>query len=284
MISRSGVEAIASRALASGALQPALSDCVVVPEAGVEFVIRLIPPQDRKQAATRAGGDPLGDYDPDLFLGDVSPEHYLLLNKFPLREGHVLLVARRFEPQEALLTVQDFASLSLCMLQLGGLAFHNGGAEAGASQRRKHMQLVPLPLASEVAAPVPIEPLLEGGRLPFRHAFGRLSKADPAELHALYRKLLQECAIPSRVSEGQEIQAAPYNLLMTARWMLIVPRSRAQFESLPLNALGFAGSLFARTREQLELIRSHGPLNVLRAVAFPSDARNQGQAPFSGAG
>jgi ATP adenylyltransferase len=56
---------------------------------------------------------------------------------------------------------------------------------------------------------------------------------------------------------------------MTERWMLIVPRSRAQFESLPVNALGFAGSLFARTNEQLERIREHGPMNVLRAVAIP---------------
>ena len=55
--------------------------------------------------------DPLGDYDPDLFVVDLAPSHYVLLNRFPVLAGHVLLVTRRFEHQERLLTVEDFAAL-----------------------------------------------------------------------------------------------------------------------------------------------------------------------------
>jgi len=44
-----------------------------------------------------------------------------------------------------------------------GSRFYNAGRVAGASQARKHLQLVPLPLAPEVPAPTPLEPLITRG-------------------------------------------------------------------------------------------------------------------------
>jgi len=61
-------------------------------------------------------------------------------------------------------------------------------------------------------------------------------------------------------------QSGPYNLLMTRRFLLVVPRSREHFEDVSINALGFIGSLFVRTPAQLERVVEHGPWNVLRAV------------------
>jgi ATP adenylyltransferase len=49
--------------------------------------------------------------------------------------------------------------------------------------------------------------------------------------------------------------------------MLVVPRSREHFESISVNALGFAGSLFVRNRGELELVRKSGPMKILRQVA-----------------
>ncbi|HUP24995.1 MAG TPA: phosphorylase, partial [Thermoanaerobaculia bacterium] len=62
---------------------------------------------------------------------------------------------------------------------------------------------------------------------------------------------------------------APYNLLMTLDWMLVVPRARSACGSLDVNALGFAGALLARGEGGLALLRELGPLEVLRRVAFP---------------
>src|SRR4030095_920360 len=86
-----------------------------------------------------------------------SPSHYLLLNKFCLPAGHVLLVTRRFERQERLLTIEDFDALITCLGEVDGLGFYNGGIEAGASQPRKHLQFVPLPLAPESPNEVPMQ-------------------------------------------------------------------------------------------------------------------------------
>ena len=52
--------------------------------------------------------------------------------------------------------------------------------------------------------------------------------------------------------------------------MLVVPRSRERFESISVNALGFAGSLFLRSQEELDRVRATGPMQVLRAVAMPA--------------
>ncbi len=61
--------------------------------------------------------------------------------------------------------------------------------------------------------------------------------------------------------------SAPYNLLITRRWMLLVPRTREFFAGISVNALGFAGSLFVRDKKQLAAAISHGPLRVLREVS-----------------
>jgi ATP adenylyltransferase len=265
------------RALANGALQPIETQATWLDDAGVQFVVRAVSSLARKDQARHAAvsADPLGDYDPDLFVADLAPSHYILLNKFPVLAGHVLLVTRRFERQERMLTVEDFAALITCLSEVDGLGFYNGGIEAGASQAHKHLQLVPLPLAPESQDDVPMERVLRGGgRLPFGHAFARVVPQSSAPvLHAVYRELLDQCGISTATSAEGELQLAPYNVLLRRGWMLVVPRSRASFESIPVNALGFAGSLFVRSPEELERVRAVGPMRVLRAVAMSGEER-----------
>ena len=272
VFSLSIVQEATRRALANGALHPIETQTSLLHDHGVRFVVRAVSSLARKHEARNAAvsTDPLGDYDPALFVTDLAPSHYILLNKFPVLADHVLLVTRRLEPQERLLTVEDLAALLSCLREVDGLGFYNGGIEAGASQARKHLQLVPLPFDLANLDEVPMERLIAGG-LPFTHAFARIEpQASAPALHAVYRELLQRCGISGvAVSEG-EYQSAAYNLLVRRSWMLVVPRSRACFESISVNALGFAGSLFVRSREELECIRAVGPMQVLRAVTMPA--------------
>jgi ATP adenylyltransferase len=268
------IEHATRRALAAGALHSIATTVRCVEDAGVGFVLRTASSLARKDAAARAPGpaDPLGDFDPDLFVRDLGAAHYLLLNKFNLVAGHVLIVTRRFQPQEALLDDGDFEALAACLREIDGLGFYNGGAEAGASQARKHLQLMPLPLAPECtqAQAVPIEPALreDGSGLPFPHAFARLSAdVSAAEMAAAYRRLLARVGISGRAGAQGEMQTAPYNLLVRRRWMLVVPRARACFEAIPVNALGFAGSLFVRTAADLARACEVGPMRMLQGVA-----------------
>lgn len=69
--------------------------------------------------------------------------------------------------------------------------------------------------------------------------------------------------------EQREVrQRAPYNFLVTRRWMLMVPRSREFVEGISINALGYAGGLLVRDEAQMETVRSRGPMDLLCRAAF----------------
>lgn len=208
-------------------------------------MVRVASTLAAKAAAPRRA-DPLGEYEPDLFVADVGSAHYVLLNKYPVTENHLLLVTRRFAEQEELLDAHDFAALGALMADLDWLAFYNAGRVAGASQARKHLQLVPTAM--------PLEPLIANGALPFPHAFAPLSGLDA--MHGVYQALISQWP------------ATPYNLLATRRWMLVVPRRQECYETISVNALGFAGSLYVRNNAELKAVRRAGPMNVLRAVTL----------------
>jgi ATP adenylyltransferase len=112
------------------------------------------------------------------------------------------------------------------------------------------------------------------GRIPefdFRHVISQvtsLSDLGPSEAaretEKLYLDMLR--TVDDVVSPG------PYNLLATRNWMLLVPRSVEHFESISVNAMGFAGSLLARNERELELIRERGPLSILEDVGRTSQS------------
>src|SRR5262249_60929961 len=78
-IDASFVRVATARALASGALQPIATQSELIDG----FVVRAASTIAARAAAAQRA-DPLGDYEPDLFVGDVGSAHYVLLNKFPL--------------------------------------------------------------------------------------------------------------------------------------------------------------------------------------------------------
>lgn len=298
-------DAIAQRtrhALQCGALQPIETALTHIDDGGVRFAVREVSSLARKEAARRtdaseaAGSqapkafrapwrDPFLPYEDDLYVGDLSSTHVALLNKYNVIADHLLIVTRRFVPQEALLDQDDFAALLLALRGFDALGFYNGGPDAGASQPHKHLQAVPLPLDAAGAA-VPIETLLDaapadGGRvpgLPFAHAFARVDlaggvatgeAADAQHALDIYRALLRAADIGTIEVDGVPHQRTPYNLLVTRRWMLVVPRETERVEGIALNALGFAGSLFVRDAAQLETLARIGPMTALARVAKP---------------
>ena len=84
-------------------------------------------------------------------------------------------------------------------------------------------------------------------------------------MHEGYRAMLRALGL----ANGSNDQTpSPYNLLATRQWLLLVPRSRECFASISVNALGFAGALLVRDREQLRALEATGPWRVLQHVAM----------------
>lgn len=292
------LELTRKRALAVGALRPIATREMQIPDAGVTFLVRQVDSLARKSAQgshhmspakeAKPRATPFLPPEPELTLGALSATHCAVLNKYNVLDSHLLVVARQFEHQETLLTLADMEALAFCLGELDGLGFYNGGAVAGASQSHKHLQLVPLPL-SRTGPAIPMEALLPTGvddeqsAPPFPHAFARLpaptsrASLDAPGIHRLYLDLIRQIGIRPLPGEGQPRQSGPYNLLVTRRWMLAVPRRVDVVDGISVNALGFAGSLFVRDDAGFAAIRRRGPMALLRAAAGD-------QASFSIAG
>lgn len=279
-------------ALQCGALQPIPTECRRVDQSGVNFLVRTLPnlarkeeskkKQDKQTATSGKDFNPFLPYEEDLFVADISNTHLCLLNKFNVVDYHLLIVTRSFEEQESLLTLQDFEAMWACLAEIDGLAFYNGGKIAGASQRHKHLQLVPLPLVSDEPK-IPIAPVLASAKFqgsvgtalgfPFIHAIAKLdpnwakTPADAASATCdRYRALLDAVGLQGDAGNNAR-QSGAYNLLATREWMLLVPRSQECFESISVNSLGFAGSLFVKNEQQMQVLLDCGPMTLLNSVA-----------------
>lgn len=271
-----------AQALQSGALKSIPTEVEFIEQDGVKFLVRVLSNLNRKNAAkekqnqqiitTGKEFNPFLPYEQDLFVADISDTHVCILNKFNVVDYHLLVITRIFEEQESLLNLEDFTAMWSCLADFNGLVFYNGGENAGASQRHKHLQIVPFS-----GTEIPITALLNSVKskdcittipgLPFLHAFTTLNREERAEITLTkYQNLLTAVDIKG---DANNRQSGAYNLLITREWMLIVPRSQAQFESIPVNSLGFSGTLLVRNAEQMQLLKEISPMNILKKVALP---------------
>lgn len=267
----------------SDAIQSLPTTSEIIEQDGVEFQVRVITTLNKTKGNEPPNVNPFLPYDPALFVAPISPTHIALLNKFNVVEHHLLIVTRAFEDQQGQLTQKDCEAMLIALTEIDGLAFYNAGQVAGASQPHKHVQLIPL---TESPAPrLPIEPLLRFAkmdgttgtvpRLPFLHAYAPMDwdwtnpqKDSGASLHACYRALLRAVGLSAEATAGSQAPTGPYNLLMTRKWLLLVPRSEECFEGISINALGFAGMFLAKDLAQLGALRRYGPMAALQHVTL----------------
>ncbi len=273
-------------AIAAGKLHTIATRRTRIEDGGMRFSIRIAE-NLRRKAEERAGretderADPFLPPEAELTVGDISASHRAVLNKFNVIEHHLLIVTREFEEQEQVLNRADFEGLWMAMREYPALGFYNGGRVAGASQRHKHLQVIPLSAFEENPA-LPLDPLLESvrtgplaaSRLPFRHSAARLGPElfqSPSRAalvtHDLYRKMLEQLGLSPVTREGREFQSGPYNLLMTREWLMVVPRRCEHWDTISINALGFVGSLFVQDETEVKKIKEAGPMKLLETVA-----------------
>ncbi|KAM3097355.1 phosphorylase [Phormidesmis sp. 146-35] len=270
-------------AIACGSLRSIPTDYEFVQQGNVRFLVRVLSNLVRKEIAqkqeqeiakTNAEFNPFLPYEKDLFIANLSETHLCLLNKFNVVDHHLLIITKEFEEQESLLNRQDFAAAWKCLSEVDGLIFYNAGKNAGASQRHKHLQLVPFPIAP-AGLSIPIAPLFASisspevatvSELPFAHALVKLP-ATPSDETLLdcYDRLLKAVGL------RRDRPSGAYNLLATREWMWMVPRSQESFQSISVNSLGFAGTLFVRDEEQMQILKQHSPMEVLRQVGVERD-------------
>lgn len=264
-----------ARAKDLGAIVEVLSTRVDVPDPRMPFSAFWISSMEAKDRAAfnPPSGNPFAPYEEALFVENLDDNHVLIVNKFQMNPGHVLIITRAVEPQQAILSRADMAGISRLLSEIDGVMMYNGGRMAGASQDHRHLHLLPtlkLPLDERFTQAL-AQPGL--GRYPpfaFPHALIRFDDgqyANDETVYALLRDGFRACGIDPE-TQGQ---SAPYNLLMTRRWLLVVPRSQQNFEAqgaaIPVHALHFGGLCGVRTPDQQSIVAEAGLAAILQSCA-----------------
>lgn len=278
------VKEVSTAALASGALVPLSTSVQSFDFQGRKFPVRVLGKIERKEAVKTdrpKDFNPFLPPEPALTVCQLATDYLCVLNKFNVFNNHLLVVTKDFVAQTTPLQEPEFDVVVDMLKEAPAFVFYNGGAEAGASQRHRHLQVVPLPLDDITGVDVPLEVYFgteeDSGfdsvvgvqrALPFPHRFKWLESndmwQDPKELFAAYSKMLVDLG---RVATLKDEKTKPYNLIVTRKWMMVVPRLCDEYEGIPVNGLAYGGGLLVKNEQQLELLKKCGVFEVLSKCA-----------------
>ena len=271
------------KALASGDLQPIQFQAQPVQVKDIAFHVCWIPALSLKDRSAPTGfpGGPLDpDFnpflppDPILTVGKLGGYHHAILNKFPVCERHLVIPRVEFADQRSVLQYEDFLALSFILAEHQGLGFYNGGPEAGASQRHLHLQWLPddpanaslLPFVQRLDQDLQQQPQQQRD-WDFNHVFIYVPPSDEAQEYAreLYQAYQLACKKLQLIPDENGLMP-PMNMLIQNGWLLLVPRKQEHCDEIALNALSFAGMIYVRELEHIDLVKEKGVMQVLAAV------------------
>lgn len=243
-----------------------------VPSTPFNFQFRVAASLAKKpQTATQKKVDNAFDDDnSDFSLGLIGSNHKLILNKFCVVRPQFVIHTVEFEPQQTPLSLADLSALwnVLDRLESEHVAIFNCGADAGASVGHKHMQILPHPETEEfVMFPDAME-LGDGIHdcedVPFQHALQRLpSSVDANALVTIYQNLRNHLSLDKQ---------SPHNLILTKKWLMVVPRTRGHIGPegvLAANAAAMVGMVWMTKEHEYELWTEGNPMRLLPEFGVP---------------
>ena len=249
---------------------------------GITFELRHLtglPPRHLRASGPKP--NPFRPWNKELQVSLVRDRHVLILNKYPVQIGHMLLITRDWAPQAGWLTLEDWQSVVHVDNDTTGLWFFNSGPEAGASQPHRHLQLLPRHQHDQLC---PREGWFDGGTMTaagpstidrdvqlqhhcFVQPFSGLLPEPDALCHC-YEQLCELAGLGS--PDRSEQPRLPYNLLLSRRWLALIRRRCEGVKGFSVNALGFAGYLLSTDASDRGWLGRVGPESLLRDVVPPA--------------
>lgn len=214
-------------------------------------------------------GSDLVDADPLLKVAEVSSTHLLVLNRFCVFRPQFLILTRdSFKRQTEILDVHDFSAAWTVLqnLEQDYFVMFNCGNEAGCSRLHKHMQVIPCSGGFTLFP----DRDTKKEKVPFRHFLRRIPNGGPRSteggsipLVGVYQELLEDAFSGKKRSKNDGVQYYPHNVVLTTRWLMVIPRRKATFHGASANAAGMMGMIWVTSDHELQCWKDQGLSNVL---------------------
>ncbi len=262
------------KALKSGALIPLPTEILTEVDDN-QFVIRkLIGELPIRQKAVGPVVNPFLPWDLRLQISMINDSHGLILNKYPVQKGHMLLVTRNWEPQNGWLDINDFRSLITVDNDTTGLWFFNSSSNAGASQPHRHLQLLRRKKGS-ISCPrddwfKSISTTSNRTNKISKSCFVKRREKSTNNSLELFEQYLSLCLESNVGIPNKNIKPViAYNLLICRDWICLVRRKKEICNGFSINALGFAGYILATSKSDMDILIKRGVENLLSEVVDP---------------
>ena len=233
-----------------------------------DFIIRKL--DTSKFNKTKIYGpkqNPFCPWEKILEIDKIGSNHQLILNKYPVQKGHILLITNNWKPQNGWLDIYDWKAIQKVNKDTSGLWFFNSSPIAGASQPHRHFQLL---RRSKDEISCPREKWFLEMKINIDN-YSKLTKNiivskfnfldNSISLFELYLELCKKLGIGDPISD--EKPRYPYNLLITNKWIAIIKRSNDHIHGFSINALGFAGYLLVTEKSDIYYLKEFGPEKLL---------------------
>ena len=211
--------------------------------------------------------NPFNPWEKNLEVHPIGNNHQLILNKYPVQKGHLLLITNRWKPQSGWLEKEDWQAIKEVNMDTSGLWFFNSCKKAGASQPHRHIQLLRRGQNEKIC---PRENWFlsflklknNQNKLSKNIIVNKLDLNNSSEyLYNLYLNLSKKIGLGSPKSDDNPKKA--YNILLTNKWIAIIKRAKDNVHGISVNSLGFAGYILVTEYSDLSYIEKYGPEKFL---------------------
>ncbi len=235
---------------------------------GNDFVIRELDISKlKKNTFIGPKINPFKPWDNILEIDPIGKDHQLILNKYPVQLGHLLLITNKWKEQKGWIDLKDWEAIKEVNKDTTGLWFFNSGPLAGASQPHRHIQLLrrdPLELTC------PREKwILDFNNENYKNQIfcqniilKKFSKTlNEENIYEIYKDLSYKLGLGEPKTDKKP--RYPYNLIFTNHWMLLIRRKTDNLHGISVNALGFAGYILVTEKSDIKYLKTFGPEKLL---------------------
>ena len=217
--------------------------------------------------------NPFIPWDSRLEIQAINEKHTLILNKYPVQIGHMLLITNTWKPQNGWLNKDDFEAIQNVDNDTTGLWFFNSSKEAGASQPHRHFQLLPRRYNESICPRFDWFCSLlnntNGSKSEISHCISIRQRSKNKnsieyDLFSSYKSMIDEMNLGDIDIINKPLK--PYNLLITSEWIALITRKTDRSNGFSINALGFAGYFLGTKRSDVDTLIKFGPEKILKDV------------------